>query len=357
MKSLQDIARYPYLRDAKTYVKNQGMAITELIKDPLYERARSIAIERLDQAFENKDIGVRRLSTESDCIMELFSYPLARMITCCINDSFFTRRYALGEAVRFYKNLTKETTSDIVDTVKEFNFNINYDEENNHLTIYFTDYLSFAPTRYKTWKLVNREVQNGYVTITPKDLSRLSQEALRHRINEELADKPCHELIKKTFLEDINRLKNKVAAIQKNNETIPVGKLDIDKLPPCIKRILADVQAGENVPHMGRFALVSFLSSLKLTTQDIIDLFNKAPDFDEEKSRYQIDHITGEISSTSYKPPGCEKLKTYGLCPSEEIDEICKRTNHPLSYYQYQWRKERKKHKNNKERTNQKDEA
>jgi DNA primase large subunit len=351
MKPLQDLARYPYLQDAKIYVKKQGMAITELIKDPLYERARTIAIERLDHAFDDKDIGTRRLSTESDCIMELFSYPLARMITCCVNDSYFTRRYALGEAVRFYKNLTKENTTSIVDIVKEFNFNIAYDQETNHLSIYFTDYLNFAPTRYKTWKLVNKELDNGYVTITAKELSRLTQEALRQRINQELADKPCHELIKKTFSEDIRRIQNKVATQRKNNETIPVGKLDIEKLPPCIKRILSDVQAGENVPHMGRFALVSFLSALKLTTQDIIDLFNTAPDFDEEKSRYQIDHITGEGSSTSYKPPGCDKLKTYGLCPSEEIDEICKKTNHPFSYYSYRWKLSKKKREKSKKKT------
>ena len=350
MKPLQMLAKYPFLEDAKTYVKEQAIAVTELIKDPLYERARSIAIERLDNAFDQKDIGTRQLSSESDCIMELFSYPLSRMITCCINDSYFTRRYALGEAVRFHKNLVKEPTSFLVDIIQEFNLNINFDEETDHLSIYFTDYLHYAPTRHKNWKLVNRELHNGYITITPKDLSRLTQEALRHRINQELMDKPCHELVKKTFLNDIQRLQNKVARQRKNNELVPMGKLDIEKLPPCIKRILSDVQAGENVPHMGRFALVSFLNSLKLTTQDIIDLFNTAPDFDEEKSRYQIDHITGGINDTSYTPPGCDKMKTYGLCPSEEIDEICKRTNHPSNYYRYKWKRAQKKKVTNNEK-------
>jgi len=351
MSHLQELSKYPYLHDAKIYVKKQQIGITELIKDPLYERARTIAIERLEHAFDQKDVGSRRLSSESDCIMELFSYPLARMITCCINDSYFTRRYALGEAVRFYKNLTKENLTRIVDIVQEFDFNIQYNDDTGNISIYFTDYLTYAPTRYKTWKLVNRELKDGYITITTKDLSRLSQEALRHRINEELATKPCHELVKKQFNEEINQIKNKVSTQRKNNETIPLGQLDVKKLPPCIKRILADVQAGENVPHMGRFALVSFLSSLKLTTQDIIDLFNAAPDFDEEKSRYQIEHITGEVSSTSYKPPGCDKLKTYGLCPSEEIDEICKKTSHPLSYYSYKWKIDKKKEKNFKRKT------
>ncbi len=350
MKSLSVIARYPFLKDAKQLVKKENISVTELIKDPLYERARSIAIERLDNAFEHKDVGIRRLINDSDCIMELYSYPLARMISCCIADSYFTRRYALGEAVRFFKNLNKESISFLIQIIKEFEFNIQFNEETEDISIHFTDYINFAPTRYKKWKLVNREMKEGYVTIDSKDLSRLAQEALRHRINEELIDKPCHELIKNTFLEDVTRIKNKVATQRKKNEIIPMGKLDVKKLPPCIKMLLADVQAGENVAHMGRFALVSFLNSLKLTTQNIIDLFNTAPDFDEEKSQYQIDHITGRVNATTYKPPACDKMKTYGLCPSEHVDEICKRTNHPLSYYKYKWQMEQHKNKKNQKK-------
>jgi len=103
-------------------------------------------------------------------------------------------------------------------------------------------------------------------------------------------------------------------------------------------------QSGENVTHMGRFALVAFFNSLQLSTEEIIELFSKAPDFDVEKTRYQIEHILGKTGATSYKPPGCDKLKTYGICPSEEIDEICKKTHHPTSYYRHKW----KLNKNNK---------
>lgn len=350
MNPLPILARYPFLKDAKFYVKEQGVTVNELITDPVYERARSIAIERLEHAFEHKDIGVRRLTNDSDCIMELYSYPIARMITCCIADSYFTRRYALGEAVRFYKNLNKEPISFLIDVIKEFNFNIQFDEDTKYISIYFTDYITHAPTRYKNWKLVNRQMRKGYVTIDSKDLSRLAQEALRKRINEELLEKPCHELIRKTFLADINRIQNKVTSQRKNNELIPMGKLDVEKLPPCMKVLLANVQAGENVAHMGRFALVSFFNSLRLTQQNIIDFFNAAPDFDEEKSRYQIDHITGRVNATMYTPPACSKMKTYGLCPSEKIDEICKKTSHPLSYYKYKWKMKKMKKSDEKKK-------
>ena len=130
---------------------------------------------------------------------------------------------------------------------------------------------------------------------------------------------------------------------RKNVEAMPIGRLDVKKLPPCMKNILSSIQAGENVPHIGRFALVSFLNSLKLNTNEILKLFSTAPDYEEEKSRYQVEHITGDISSTSYKPPGCEKMRTYGLCPVEEIDELCKKKRHPLSYYSAKWREEKKK--------------
>ena len=106
--------------------------------------------------------------------------------------------------------------------------------------------------------------------------------------------------------------------------------------------LLAATQAGENVPHMGRFALVAFLNSLKLSPTDILKLFSTAPDFEEEKSRYQIDHITGATSSTSYKCPGCDKMRTYGICPTEKMDGLCRRTRHPLNYYSAKWRQEKK---------------
>jgi DNA primase large subunit len=104
-----------------------------------------------------------------------------------------------------------------------------------------------------------------------------------------------------------------------------------------MKRILAAIKAGENVPHIGRFAIVSFLNSLKLSTNDILKIFSSAPDYEEDKTRYQVEHITGNISSTSYKPPGCEKMKTYGICLIEEIDDLCKKKRHPLSYYKEKW--------------------
>ena len=343
MEELQLLSKYPFLNSSKEYVKENKISVDDLLNDPIYERARLIGIERLDNAFEKKDIGSRSLVSETDHIMELLSYPIARMVAVCIDDVFFKRRYALSEAINAYKKLRYEKTSFLIKISKEFNFDIDSSEETNKIKIFFVDYLHYAPTRYKKWKMINRNMENGYIHIYRKDIARIIQEALRFRINRELDERNCSKNIFDVFKDDINRIKNKVTLHRKKLEKEPIGKLDISKLPPCIKDIIAAIQSGENVPHMGRFAVVSFLTSLKLSTNDILEIFSRAPDFEEEKTRYQIEHIAGDISSTSYKPPACDKMRTYGLCPSDKIDDICKKKRHPLSYYKYKWYQEKNK--------------
>ena len=343
MTDLSTLSKYPFLNASKDYVKDNGLSIEELLDDPLYERARITGVERLDNAFKNIDVGIRSLATESDCIMELLSYPIARMIAVCIEDIYFKRRFALGEAIHAYRNLVNEPTSFLINISKEFNLNVKYSEDTNKIRIYFVDYLHNAPTRYKEWKMINRGMKDGYIQISHRELARIIQEALRTRINNELDSKSCSKAIYKTFSSDIKRIQNTVMIHRKNIEAAPIGKLDVKKLPPCMKDILAAIQAGENVPHMGRFALVSFLNSQKLSTNDILKIFSSAPDYEEEKTRYQVEHITGVTSSTSYTPPGCEKMRTYGICPGDKMDDLCKNKRHPLSYYKAKWSQEKTK--------------
>jgi DNA primase large subunit len=343
MSDLSTLAKYPFLSDSKNYVKDNAPLIEELLDDPIYQRARLIGIERLDKAFRDKDVGNRSLATESDCIMELLSYPIARMVTVCIEDTYFKRRYALGEAIHAYKNLINESTIFLLEVSKEFKIDIKYENQENKLGISFIDYLHNAPTRYKEWKMINREMKNGYIQISHKDLARILQESLRNRINAELDSRECSKAIYNTFSTDINRIKNIVFTHRKKIEIEPVKKLNIELLPPCIKDILSAIQSGENVPHIGRFALVAFLNSLKMGINDILKVFSSAPDYEEERTRYQVEHITGSISSTSYKPPGCEKMRTYGICPVDKIDELCKKTRHPMRYYRQRWKNNSKK--------------
>jgi len=343
MRELSVLAKYPFLHDTKTYIKEYGPSVNELLADLLYERARSIGIERLDNALKKRNVENRSLATESDCVMEILSYPLARMVAVCVDDTYFKRRYALGEASHAYRNLLNEPISFLIEISKELQLNVERVGETNKIKIFFKDYLRYAPTRYKEWKMVNRDMDNGFVYLYRRELARILLELLRKRINEELDSRKCNSAIKKAFSSDIKRFQNIVNMQKKKIEATPVGKLSVEKLPPCLKDILAAIQAGENVPHMGRFALVAFLSSLKMDTNEILKIFSTAPDYQEDKTRYQVEHITGSSSSTSYKSPGCDKMRTYGICPVDKMDELCKKVRHPLSYYSNRWKQEKDK--------------
>jgi DNA primase large subunit len=343
MRELSTLAKYPFLNETKQYIKQNGPSVDELLHDLPYERARTICIERLENALKNRDVGDRSLANDSDRIMEILSYPLARMVAVCIGDSYFKKRYALGEAYHMYKQLLNESTSFLLTVADELNLTVQYNSETNVIKIFFKDYLRNAPTRYKEWKMVNRGISGGFLTISHKDLSRILLEVLRERINNELLSHQCDKNVFDAFSIDIQRFQNILALQKKKTDATPVGKVSIEKLPPCMKGILSAIQSGENVPHMGRFSLVAFLSSLKLSTNDILKLFSTAPDYQEDKTRYQVEHITGASSSTEYKCPGCEKMRTYGICPVDKMDDLCKKIHHPLSYYSAKWKQEKQK--------------
>ena len=173
MRELVTLAKYPFLQDTRQFIKENGPSIHELLHDPPYERARLISIERLDNALKNRDVGRRSLANESDCIMEILSYPLARMVAVCIGDPFFKKRYALGEASHVYRYLLTEPTPFLLAVAQELEVTVQHNPETNIIKIFFKDYLRNAPTRYKEWKMVNRGISKGYLTISQKDLARI----------------------------------------------------------------------------------------------------------------------------------------------------------------------------------------
>ena len=64
----------------------------------------------------------------------------------------------------------------------------------------------------------------------------------------------------------------------------------------------------------------------------IAELYARSPDFDIEKTMYQVEHITGRGGTgTEYTTPACAAMKTTGLCVHR--DTLCEQVSHPLSYY------------------------
>ena len=320
------IAKYPFIEDAKEWVKNEKISIEEVLKDAIYERARNRAIERIEQAMKYGIIRNYTLLNEVDCMIEIFSYPIARMIVVSIESEYLIRRYALAEAKKAYENLKEEDPIFIEKIAKEFNIDV------KNGFIHFSDYLKYAPTWDMRWKLVNRIMKKGYVELNYNEISRLLQEAIRSKIQNELFYLFPPPETKKIFNEFIIKMKNRLVS----KEIKKVQGIVYEDFPPCIKNLMAAIKSGMNVPHVGRFTLVTFLNAIGMSIEEILKIFSSSPDFNEEKTRYQIEHITGKISGTIYATPKCSTIRTWGLCYP---NDICKRVSHPLFYYRIKRRK------------------
>lgn len=329
MDSLQ-AARYPFLRLSAKYAEENSADVESLINSSSYESARKRGVERVLSSISEYLVSDVSLLHEYDRLMEVLSYPYARMIVSCINDRFLTKRYALAEASRMNELLSNDHGSEMA-VSEELGVVSTVDAE-GMISMHFSDYLRFSHVlKAVEWKLVNTDLKGGFVRLGSDKFNRLLQNALQERIESELPLK-VPEAFRKAIQRDVDHVN--VILFEKKRELSPTGgeAMNQECLPPCMRSILASAQNGVNLPHSARFALVSYLNALGLGYDQIIGLFAQSPDFDESKSGYQIKHITGEErGGEGYTPPECSTMKTNGIC--FDPDYICEWVNHPLSYY------------------------
>ena len=331
------LARYPFLKESTQLIRDEGIDLGDIVGHIAYERARLKGKARVLEALAKGEVPEPPMASEQEALIELLSYPIARMLVASIQEPFLTRRYALSEAVAANRRMTQEELPFIRMLAGELGVDLTVDD--GRVRMHFTDFLHYTnQLRGKTWKLINQDVDAGYVVL-PKDKAiRVLQNVIQRKIETELASMQVNELILRSFKDDLAEIKKIVDERKEKFKAEDLGRVRITRFPPCMYQLLAAVQAGENVSHNGRFALVSFLHNIGMSNDEIYNVFGTVPDFAESKTRYQIEHITGKIGSTEYTPPECATMKTLGLCPGP--DETCLRIRHPLSYYRIKARTE-----------------
>lgn len=339
-------AKYPFLKESSIIAEKNGADIESLISSESYSSARIRGLERVMDTVEHGEVSYHSLMTDFDRLMEIMSYPYARMLVSCVNDRYLYRRYSLAESVRMNKLLIGDDTGNVARVAKELE--VKAVTKNDSLRMHFSDYLKFS-TRIKSkdWKLINTEIENGYVMLAPERFDRVLQNALQDRIESELPLQ-IPESILPYLRQDVEIVTNALNESKSKYGPTGGGPIELEHMPPCMKAILAQAHNGINLSHSARFALVSFLHALGMDSLQILTLFSESPDFDESKSAYQIKHITGELTgSDGYTPPECSTMKSHGICYNE--DNLCKseKMNHPLVYYRIKsgtgWKKDAEK--------------
>ncbi|HID20254.1 MAG TPA: DNA primase regulatory subunit PriL [Methanophagales archaeon] len=327
------ICLYPFLSSASKYVEESGITLDDLVSSAVFERARLRGKERVIEAIKGRDIRKTTIITNAQAEMELLSYPFARILVSCIHDEHLIRRYALSEGKVAHEKLLADshTDADIIHEMAE-EFSIRVDFFRAQVQMPFVDYLRFtANLRDKRWKLVNRGLEKGLVKLEKGEFVRVIQEAMYERIKKDLPLNVPADVCKAIsgYTEDIKRVVEETRKKFGDAEGFTVK--DPSCFPPCISHILSNLKEGINVPHGARFAVTAFLLNLGLSEEEIIAIYKNSPDFDEERTRYQVQHIAGGTGSVRYTAPSCATMRTYGNCVGN--DDICEKISHPLNYY------------------------
>ncbi|MBE8539761.1 hypothetical protein [Geoglobus acetivorans] len=254
---------------------------------------------------------------EAKAKLSVLSYLMMRSAVSGFGEA--TRRRFSTSLARAFRNAMEQDVSEVLPEIVASNFGIKMIRDEG-LLVHVSDFLK-ASSRIKSpeWKLISRNLSTGYVEVKKSELYRIVEEHLR-------------DLLFEPFpydIEGIEALKRIVSEYELSRRGDDIkGVRDFESFPPCMKKILADLKASANVAHTARFALTTFMLQIGFSVDEILEIFKNAPDFDEEKARYQIEHIAGmRGAGKPYDVPSCSTMKTYLNCVAE-----C-RVNHPVEYY------------------------
>ena len=292
--SLHLFAKYPFLSSATPLLRTYH--ITNL---PQEVRAR--AQERVLEAIERGEKGV--LPKLDNPWVELLSFPLSRALVLYVDDDWLRRRWALAEAARVERLLYSESDELLLYVINDLGLKTKRTEDGKWV-MHFSQYLHLARRLAieSRWKLVNRLVDKGLVTLTRPEVIRLVREWLYDSFTQ---TKPLptnwHPEESKVIKEALQRRAAKTVAPAPSKEWAPCMV--------ALRNSVADAS------HFGLFALAAYMANKGYEVKEIVDVLRVRSDFDEKIARYQVEHIAGQRGShIKYRPPSCLTIKTHGLC-------------------------------------------
>ena len=330
-------ARYPFLQSAREAVDAADVDLVDVVatEDVVVERA----LERVEWAITDGSIAEPHRRTR----VELLSYPVARVLVSLVDTHICTRKYAQAEAETARERFAEEfaTTDelkstrterlDLADLLAEFDLTTAVHEAREGYRVDVGTYLDLAADQWgDEWRLVNRPLTDGQVPVTDEELQVLLKQAVRHRIEDGLPF-AVPDAIADELEAEADRIREVLADLDLTRD---IDTVVPDLFPPCMQVLLDQVQKGEHLEHHSRFAIATFLAGIGMTTDEIVELFQVNPGFGEDATRYQVDHIRGEISPTEYSTPSCATMQSYGDCINP--DDLCDTISHPMAYYEQQ---------------------
>ena len=366
------VNRYPWLPSLKKHYfeiasRSPSIFISEVFSKDFGSDLKERLLDLFEAAFDN----LEEISDYKSDKLNVYVYLLLNIFLYALDNQLITNRLANLYSKITYNELIKENNdANLYNICQDLGLNVRYYEppinyglnivKDHHqkletnFTIHFIDYLRLAShLRDEYRRLVNNPLLDGYVFIQNKRLVRLIQEYVRNKLLiKEAEDKESL----KVFLKEVSDIKDFKEILEKvlntwaerKEEFEYTFKIDFESeaelltlYPPCVNEILKKIQEGQNLNHNERLFIVWFLLALEYPVEKVVDLFSTMPDFDREKTTYQVNFA----KKKNYIPYKCLTLKSLNLCLAVKYkDELCltgygsfepserKKIAHPLFY-------------------------
>ncbi len=318
--------RFPFSRTARELVKKNPVDFAR-IPTPLYKHA----IRWLERPPE-KDAFVNIPPPSEQAILSIQSLALAKILVSLMNDPVFYEKPAgrLMEQTLYFLQHDPKPEAVALHLVADLDIRIEKTGD-DRFTLPVAIFLSVA-TNDPATRLVNQSVDAGRVELSLNGLQRwLAQWAYQKTLASlpaDTSDLPSE--LKKAAMEFRQRLT--VRHRERVLASLPSGgAVHPELFTPCMADLYARLAAGENLPHMARFDLASFLIAVHMPVDAVVQLFSHAPNFSEKITRYQVERIKTQGLSA----PACAKVREHGYCPLPACA-----FKHPVSHYQREARRQ-----------------
>ncbi|MBN1801474.1 MAG: hypothetical protein JW891_08210 [Candidatus Lokiarchaeota archaeon] len=367
---LELLHKYPWLPSLGEYYSELSeKKPSEFLKELFSRYPPNEVKTRLVSIFKAGFKNAEQLSTYKIDELNTYIYLAIKFLLVALNDKILTNRIAnLYSKINYeilkednYANiytLCQDLKLDLQYSVKPYNYGINIVKDmkqtlQTNIKLHFSDYLALSVNfRDDPRKLVNNPLEAGYVYVEKRSIARLLQEHIRKKIlSSGNLDKNSNEDLKndllsvKEFQELHEQLANEWDKRKEAREfkdfSFGEGKASSEFFPPCLQEILTKAKEGQNLVHNERLFMVFLLHAINYKLDEIVNIFSNLPDFDESKTRYQVDFALEK----NYTPHKCDTLKSLHFCKAKEYDdELClkgyyskqadqqKFISHPLTY-------------------------
>ena len=322
--------KYPFTSTASNIVKERNLSLDRVPEEVLHRAQWMVS-----SAVLSKPYAFRATESQSVIENEVLAFPVAKILLSLSKNSSWMERFAGLIAQQSFQQLELEKSETLLDLASELNVSFALADPPYFVELSLLEYLK-ASFPQPFMKLVHQRVQNGKVFLLQNEFSRYLSERVRQKVLQSLPVdvKGVPESFSAAAIALAEQL---TASFKKTAMMTPLGMVSPNAFPPCFADLNARLNGGENLNHVSRFNLTSFLISIGMEVESIVQLFRNAPNWNERITRY---HVSRMAKGKKYSVANCETMRSYDLCIQKGA--LCPRIKNPMQMYRRNHREQKK---------------